>query len=203
MSEEYLEIEQRTGVCIPESYRALLAAGAFEPTGASALRLSDVRWLTPTAIRKWRHLEFMVDGLVPFAKSARRDLYCWYTPLIVAPMAPVVFCPGDHADGKIFAPSFIGALYRLAVEECAGSWFRPADLEPGESLRDLYVQNARVLTPHLPSSWATELNELSARPIRTSEKGTGVCSFEEADLLVRRLLAYPRLDESIVVHRGQ
>src|SRR4051812_36659225 len=69
--------EQRYGFQFPPVYRTLLADGHLNPGGRDALQLTDLEWLTPTAIAAYRLFEPPAYPLIPFAMTARVDEWCW------------------------------------------------------------------------------------------------------------------------------
>src|SRR4051812_29072900 len=72
----YDRILARFAFAIPDLYRAMAAAGLFASRGVDALFLTDLEWLTPEEMGDFESPDYQVRGLVPFAKSARGDLWC-------------------------------------------------------------------------------------------------------------------------------
>src|SRR5262245_64661385 len=104
-------IAKRWDLDLPQSYREMRAAGLFDHDGAAELFLTDLEWLTPNGTAEFEPLEFQIPGLVPFAKSARVDLWCWHVRWEGELKQPIAFCPRDLEDDEIFSPAFPGASF--------------------------------------------------------------------------------------------
>src|SRR5689334_7792219 len=109
----YAAIEERHGFAVPAAYRALAAAGRFDPfgrPGAQALGgpervallaaraqagdylyLPQVEWYGPEELLDFTPGGYWPAGLLPFAGNGAGDQWGWYTPWTVADAVPVVF----------------------------------------------------------------------------------------------------------------
>jgi hypothetical protein len=144
-------VAQKYGEVVPSSYLAMAAAGLYaRGEDAVALDFSDMWFMSPSDVAAWRKpFDFMVDGLMPFAWNARRDLWCWYGNVRPQGETPIVKCPRDCDTGEYWAPTYTGFVYRAVVEEYCGSWLfevTPNALAVLRSYPDL-------LEPFLPSAW--------------------------------------------------
>ena len=121
--------------------------------------------------------------LVPFAHSARMDVYAWDRGGAPAP-APVVWSPRESREATRFAPDFSGFLFRVLLLECAGSWHFE-DLEPDE-FDDLQRRQVATLAPWLGRARHSVLEALVAPGFRADPEDPSVglvISLEEATAL--------------------
>jgi hypothetical protein len=80
---------------LPDFYRAVRAAGLLDKETPHGLPLTDLWWLTPDIITNYETPPFQIKEIIPFAWTARRDLYCWYPSSAKDDDIPVIFCPRD------------------------------------------------------------------------------------------------------------
>jgi hypothetical protein len=191
---DYDLIEARHGLHVPGQYRAVRAKGLFDHDGPNELLLTDVDWMTTEAIANFRPLGFQIEGLVPFARTARRDLYCWYPAWTSDKGIPIAFCPRDDENAICYAPDFFGFLYRILLEEFSGSWL-PEDYGI-DGTAERFLRYAKDVGQFLPDSWADTLHQLSLRPLREVEKEVyGVTERQKCDELIEKALSFSRLNE--------
>jgi hypothetical protein len=201
---EYDKIAARFAFQVPEIYRAMRARGCFDHTAGregslvhespNELFLTDLQWMTLQKIAEFQPPSFQIAGLVPFASSARRDLFCWYPAWTTEKGVPVTFCPRDDENAICYAGDFCGFLYRILLEEFSGSW--NADIFGIDGLAERFHRYAKLAGEFLPVDWANKLIELSARPLTELEEGVhGVMERAECEQLIQRALSFPRLNE--------
>jgi hypothetical protein len=90
---DYDTIAARYGFQVPEQYRLVRAKGLLDHGSPNDLFLTDLEWLTIEAIATYSPLDFQIKGLIPFAMTARSDLFCWYPAWATERHVPVTFCP--------------------------------------------------------------------------------------------------------------
>lgn len=213
-------IESRYGFVLPEIYRrmqhdgvcdygasveewlATCASRTFESPPA-LLGAIDFEWLALDYIVEWEAPDYFRSdlGLVPFAQSARADLYAWLSR--DADPSVVVLVSRDQNKTTFFAPHLEGLLYRETLEALT----YPIPLEEEDQFashedrtraREAEVETIR---PYLRPRWHDDLVSLVAREPRAWTSGdrmreTFVAQLDETELRDRmvRELAFPRLD---------
>jgi hypothetical protein len=189
--ETYDLIAERFGFELPQKYCAVRAAGLFDGLGSHELVLTDLYWLTLPEIANSQP----PAGLVPFARTGRRELFCWYTLPGTDGGTPVAFFPRGESP-ILYAGDFDAFLYRALLEEFSMSW-----LVNGFGLTNSAARLRRYaedVSSFLPHEWATTLHELSRRPLVQWETGVyGVLSREECDKTIRQALSSPELNKPV------
>lgn len=191
------KIEARYRLKLPSDYLQLYEANRFTWFGVDKspeyLSFTDLEWLTLDEIAEYKFLD-QIDGLVPFAISARRDEWSWRTDWNTGSEPSVVFC-GRVDTGYGYAPHFKGALYRLFLEELSGTWIYQDHGRHGtiQQFRK-YLQFFETL---FPERWIQTLQELlppDAR-LRKLPRSIGVVSSDITDAIIARDLAFDHLNE--------
>jgi hypothetical protein len=128
----------------------------------------DFEWLSADEMLRWSPPEYWDDAhtLVPFAQSARRDLWCWYVRGPALQGAPVVLAHRDVNEAEVVAPSFEALLYLKLLEAC--TFITPEDVDESEltleGKRRELAANASVLQDYLRPEWNSRLRGILARP---------------------------------------
>ncbi len=117
MSKVYQQILEQHGFDIPETYRALRARGLFDPEGKNELFLTDLQWLSLLSIATSQR----IDGAIPFARTTRREHFCWSPRVDHGDGAPITFHPRGESP-TLYAPNFEAFIYRSILEEFSLSW---------------------------------------------------------------------------------
>lgn len=171
------------------------------------LLLSDLEFLPPEEVADWDFAYGRTRDLVPFAHSARMDVYAWYKPWrSPQPLpstrdpgdrTPVVFSPREDEAARVFAPNFEGFLFRILLLEYSGSWYWE-DFED-EDFATLMRRQAEAVEPLLDPDRARTLLELAARPFPVDEaEGVARClPLPEAEALARSALDFSRYEETV------
>lgn len=193
IADVFRNIESKYSFPFPKSYLGMYESGLFMRHGPNEIMLSDLIWLTPEEILNFIPLPYQIEGLIPFAKSARGDLFCWRIEPKSSHEAPVCFCPRDQKTATYFAGNFKGFVFRVMLEELSGTWL--SEEHGVQKTADLLRRYVELVGNFLPESWNSILQSVSARPLRESEDGCfSMIDRRECDKLVRRVLDYPQLD---------
>jgi hypothetical protein len=163
--------------------------------GPNYLRMNDMEWLDPAAIRDHEFPEYCKPGFVPFAFTGLGDHWCWYPVESIDGIAPVVLCPHDCNAGEFYAPSFLGSIYRQVLDY-ATDYF---DADDETMSREHLARWRDVLGPLFPLNWRSTLDRLPTAPIVSWELGKskmfGVLTPDENTRIVHRDLAFAKLNE--------
>ncbi len=191
---DYDSIAARYDFLVPENYRMVRAKGLFDQGSQTELFLTDLYWLSTEAIANYQPLPFQIKGLVPFACTARRDLFCWYPSWATERDVPVTFCPRDDENAACYASDFIAFLYRILLEEFSGSWLVESLGAKGTTER--FRRYATDVGEFLPHDWAITLQELSNLPLTKLDEGVyGVMDRKKCNELIEAALSFPRLNK--------
>jgi len=147
-------IESRFGIKLPSLYRELAENERLDYRGKNFYEMPDCLWLTPKELAKfkWEKFRKPVDGLVPFATNGGGDYFCWYLPEVGLDGEPVVMeCAHDCYDGRWFAPSMAGCVYRQTLER-----FSKFDDEHADQITEVL----NVLDKHAAETWCDTLRVL-------------------------------------------
>lgn len=211
----YGAIEARTGFCVPELFRRLVAAGRtqygatreewkqtwkqrmLDEPPALLLVSAQVEWWTPEAIADWAPPDYWSEEhrFVPFAQNGAGDLWCWH---VSSPDAEIVFAPHDENEAEIVAPDLAGFLFRQLVQGLSEIYPDDGTDFSVEQRVTSAKANVRVLAPYLPAAQVALLEQLCERPL-VEDPSWGCLRFlprAEADAIIERELAYPRLGET-------
>ena len=207
--EIYKEIERRYGFRLPSDYRSMQELGwfdfdpttdrdvAFDPGSPHGyLWLNDMEWLSLAEIRDHQFPNYCLSGFVPFAFTGGGDHWCWYPKFTDADSGstPVVLCPRDSNTGEFYAPHFLGAMYRQALDY-AQTW-RQAD--EVDLARAHLAGWASRLGPFFPRLWQEAIAYASAAPLHEWKQGKitarALLRAEECAAFVKRDLSFPQLD---------
>jgi hypothetical protein len=195
-TDEYERIQRRFEFEMPVNYQKMQNAGFFESGNLNYLFLTDLEWLSLAEIAAFEFLEFQIDGLVPFAKSARKDLYCWYPRWAANAQTPIVFCPRTDNEASGFARDFSSFIYRALLEEFSGSWLVETFGIDGTTAQ--FRKYAEIVKDYIPQRWSNALILLAQRPLKELEPGVfGVFTREECDLIIESELRFPRLNQTL------
>lgn len=194
-------IADRFGMALPDDFRKAYRRGLLTPGSDCELLLSDLRWLTPTQIVQFVPLEFQVSGLIPFARNARRDLWCWHTQWEGPVPNPIVFCPRDSSTAEVFAQDFSAALYRMLLEELSSTSLPAEDSLADRALPTL-VGHVEAVADLLPPGWVSTLREIVQRPLRRTEDGAfEFLARSNADAIIERDLGFSGLNQEFPHYR--
>lgn len=194
---EYEHLRQRFDFELPDTYREMQEAGFFDFDNLNYLFLTDLEWLSLEQIITFKFLEFQIDGLIPFAKSARKDLFCWYPQWIFHDNTPVIFCPRDDNEAFGYAGDFAACIYRLLLEEFSGSCL--VDSLGIEETSVRFRKYAQNIKGYLPPAWSNSLSLLAERPLKELEPDVfGVFSRSECNVLIERQLGFLHLNQKLI-----
>ena len=198
----WLAVEQRYGVVVPQLLLRLHADGCCDPHHGAFIQLSDLEWLSPAQICDWRPPADQIAGLLPFASTTNRDLWCLHRDWgdDRAPL-PVVFCPEEDEVAHLFAPDVTGFCYRILLEEYACTCLTEHfDVPRSRATLDAY---AVAMAAYLPETWAACLRDLAQRPLVGDDNDYfGTLDEDELAHIIARDLAYSRLDEEFEHYLG-
>jgi len=190
MSSAYEHSDERA-FQIPQSYHAMRARGLFDPEGKNELFLTDFQWLSLLTIAS----STLVGGAIPFARTTRREHFCWAPEHDHGRGVPVTFHPRGESPA-LYSPDFTAFIFRALLEEFSLSW-----LVNGFGLENTaarFRRYADAVTPFLPDDWARTVREVSRRPLVRLGSGVyGVLSREESDYLIQEALATPGLNQPL------
>jgi hypothetical protein len=191
MNSIYEAIESKYGFAIPSSYREMNELGWFDRRDKSrCLWICEAEFMTPDEILSYEPQEYHKPGFVPFASTGRGDKWCWWPAENC-----VVLCPRDCSEGEVDAPDFLSSLYRRMLEYASGGFDREDEEEARQHLRNW----ASRLSPFFPPVWIGTLTDASLAPLIRWERGRaygdGFLSLDEEEMILRRDLDFPRLDE--------
>jgi hypothetical protein len=212
----YAAIEARHGFAIPPAYRALTAAGRFDPFGrpdaqaldgagrvalltarakaGQYLYLPQVEWYGPQELFEFTPGGYWPSGLMPFAGNGAGDQWGWYTPWAAGEAVPVVFCDHERWEGTGVAPDFSAALLRLVLDSFSD--FSDAEF-PVDALGPLLHTYGDVLRPYLSEADVALLTTLSARPtVQNADGNRALLTAEEATALGTTHLAFSHLGQT-------
>lgn len=190
-------IEARYSFRLPPLYRELQAAGHFDHSLPDrCLEFTDHWWKSSKAIAEhefcpWQ--SYTRNFFVPFSHSARRDEWGWRLDWVIGDEPAVVFCERGP-EGRGFAPDFRGFLYRMLLEEFAGTWL--LENHRDENGKQMIGRAVKFICPHLPKEWSARIEKLSQQPWYTGEQGS-ICVYarSDCDRVIAQDLAFPHLDE--------
>jgi hypothetical protein len=187
-------IHSRYGFALPELHGILRAQGCFDPFHAHHLQFSDLLWLTRGAIAAHRFHPDQMQGLVPLARTAQDDLWCFVPAMGEAGRAPIAYCPDEDEVAHLVAPDFTAFLYRSLLEEYACTGL--TEHSGVQQSRETLAQYVDLLAPHFPEAWAERLRGLQALPW-TGDRNDyyGAIDGETLDGILAADLAWPRLEE--------
>jgi hypothetical protein len=183
------EIERQLGFTLPKVYRAFADRGYLTYPGSSYLWVHEAEWFPLARMPDQRGIagmHVMKPGFVAFAHSGGGDLWCWQT--LQAGNSgeyPIAFCPRDSFWGWWHAPSFIGWLYRTALESVAP--FGDDEAEAREHLR----RWAEIIREFGHPDWAADVEAIAMRPSEPLRIGS------RKDKLLRVLLTQAEVTSRI------
>lgn len=195
----------------PDELRALLEeAHGFAPPAAflagwsqevlPGLLLTDLEFMAPASIAAWDHAYGRRRDVIPFAHSARMDIYAW--DLAGAPAEPpVLWSPREDREATRFAPDFAGFLFRVLLLEFSGSWLWE-DYEP-EDFAALQARHVAAVAPWVGPVRQAVLEEVLARGFEghPEDESVAVALTEEEALALAEEHLGPGLDEPVEVRR--
>ena len=194
--EEYQTIRARWDFKLPVAYLKMHELGLVRSNADTALVLSDTSWLSGVEIGDYSDPLRDLDSMVPFAKSGRGDLWCWYLKpaagrsLVVQSPAQSAFCTG-------YAPNFEGAIYRLLLEEFSSTWL-VGKLGDADAVAQRFMGYAAEVAPFLPFEWSARLSDIASRPLLPQLGGNyGFLSPVESNEIVQQHLVFEQLHERI------
>ncbi len=192
---EFDRINARWGMHLPDGYRRMHDAGLFDRTSETALRLPDVRWMSPEQIAGHQPLVFMTDALVPFAREARASHWAWWPTCPLSGEVPIIYSPRDSNTAEVYAADFAGFLCRKLFAELSDLEVDDLGTEPTSGVvRAYFTAKVRSVSPYLPADWVAALAAAARRPLRVHPDGrTGVLTHAETLATLRSLLPDPRV----------
>jgi len=188
------QAQERYQFTFPELYLHFLQLGCFDPFHERYLQLADLLWLPPAQIARHRFHRQQIDGLIPFARTAQEDLWCFYPAIDEGTGQAVVFCPDEDEVASIYAPDFEAFVYRAMLEEyaCTGLTEHYEVNQAPEVLRGFTA----FLQSWLKPAWAHRLQEVDRLPWQRDANGYyGAIDVEILNAILAADLAYDRLDE--------
>jgi hypothetical protein len=200
----YDSIRERTRFEVPESYRRMERDGVLrygESSTPALLCVYDFQWLTLDEMAAWKPPEYWKPEhvLVPFARTARHDLWCWYPDWASDGHTPVVLAHSDVNESEALAPDFESLLVRLMLEAFAGALTDDLVVESDDRLRQVLRASVEALRPYIRSDWSALLSGLLDRPFKKDREGNSVIpslldesEFEE---LLHREMHFPHAGE--------
>jgi hypothetical protein len=199
--ELYGQIRGVKGFDVPSDYQTLYEAGLVAPGHPNRLVMSDTRWLSLVEIAQYRAPSHRRASLIPFAFSGRRDSWAWDSERRGDSSPPVFFCPVDLNRGTLYAPTFLGCVYRLLLEECSSTWLITSLGSLDQAIESLR-KSVLGLAPFLPKDWSDKANDIIARPLVAAGDGTHYfITPEEAHEAIYQSLRTVELDQSIVIEK--
>jgi hypothetical protein len=206
-------VRERWGFTLPAEYREMHSLGwltidrpgqteDFLEPGRQYLPLNDMEWLPLEEIRDFQFQAWEGDEFVPFAQSGLGDHWCWWPAETTEAGTPVVLCPHDDQSGIVYAPHFLGALYRHMLEYAHGGLSGPED----EALARALLSRWSVdLGPLLPAAWARTLEQLRSAPLQTWKQRRweqcGLLTAEELRSILERDLPFEGMNRQFRWHR--
>jgi hypothetical protein len=159
-------LERDCCFALPVPYRAFVERGYTTHPGPEYLWVNDAEWIPTAQIATYEGVGTPKAGLVPFAFTAGRDLWCWQTRRITPAGEPAItFCPHDCHEGEWFAPSFMGWLYRVGLEYASL-------IDEDESVTRRHITAwAQLVGEFGHTDWAAELTEISKYPVLRYREG--------------------------------
>src|SRR5690606_6505370 len=117
-------IERQPGLLLPEAYKTLYSSGRLGPEASNAeyLWLFEAEWLPLPRIRDLTKSKNVPIGCIPFAATGAADLWCFDSARAGPAGLPVIECPHDDDEGRIYAPSFESFLLRRALDFASGDY---------------------------------------------------------------------------------
>jgi hypothetical protein len=170
-------IEAEWGHRLPDLYQQIYADGLLDPQHPEYLQFTDLVWQNDLQIAAWEPDPRQVPGLLPLAESLTGDELCWYPHIDPDHPHAVVWCPDDDEVARIYAPDFATCLYRLMLDECAGTWL--VEEHDRDTAQQLLQRMAAALVPYLPAAWNDRLGIYVQRPLGPIDEHTWACIDED------------------------
>jgi hypothetical protein len=184
-------IEGQLGFTVPPTYRAFAERGYLTHPGPDYLPVHDAAWVPLAKMPDQLSIpcaHTLRPGLVAFARSGGRGLWCWQTLRKgEAGEYPIASCPRDSDWGSWHSPSLVGWLYRTCLESVAPTWLD--EPETKQRLR----RSVGVIREFGRPDWAADLEAIAARPAEPLSDGP-------VDVSVRALLTAAEVNDR--VHRA-
>ena len=154
-----------------------------------------MEWHPLQNIVDFQYGNYEVDRFVPFAHTGGGDNWSWDPNRQGKFGVAVVDLPHDSETGRVYAPNFIGALYRHALE------FANYCYEEEESRRWLALW-CRCFTPYFPKKWIEKLQNAQAAPYVSRRQDAG-CLLDDKTLreILLTDLELPEIDVEFVWHK--
>jgi hypothetical protein len=169
----------------------------------------DFQWLTLEDMATWEPPDYWKQEhvFVPFARTARRDLWCWYPPWTTDSKTPVVLAHNDRNEAESRASDFEALLVREMLETFAGV-YHDDDLclpvkrlqeHAADRLRKILRANVETLRPYIRGEWTSLLSGLLDRPFIeiADQNATSMALLDEWELqeILHREMPFPRAGE--------
>ncbi|MEM6257033.1 MAG: SMI1/KNR4 family protein [Planctomycetota bacterium] len=180
------QIEARFDFILPNMYRDLAQANRLNHQRKQFFEMPDCLWVVPSTLAKfsWDDGSEPVDGLVPFATNGCGDHLCWHLPSRGRGGENVVMeCPHDSYEGRWFAPTLAGAVFRQSLE-----WLNihahEEELEQTYQTIDVVLE---VLAGYVPKTWCAALQSFQKKGPKQNKYGDPVfLSDDEIDTIIGR-----------------
>ena len=197
LEDQFQQVEQKYGLILPDAYRSMYAAGWMDVKGDNYFWLNDARWMSLERILNHEPEEYHRPGFVPFARTVGGDEWCWWPS---THPGTIVLCPHDCYDGQVYAPSFIGFVYRRLLDFCIYDFNAAEDPEEAEENRKILTDSVTRLFIYLPGVWLETMKTLTTAAavswtVNGREVGGGLLTGEQKQAIVQRDLAFPMLDQ--------
>lgn len=192
-------IERRWAVALPTNFRQMAGAGLIMRGHPNELVLSDTQWLDAEAIAAYADPARSLEQLIPFGRSARRDLWCWYTGWHEGSNElPVILSEAQSTYFSGYAPSFGACVYRLLLEEFSSTWL-VGSLGSAPEIEARFRRYVWDIHPYLPGQWIEQLQAIVGGHLTEDADGHfGFIPYEMCEQIVRRDVSFPHLNEEIL-----
>ncbi len=164
------KIEERYGMELPDAYVDLMNRGWLQWSEAKRpfrnvssespmfyLWFSEMEWLQLPEIEAFTHPKYAMDRFVPFAHDGGGAKWSWDPKRKDKSGVSVVYLPNDCEIAYVYAPNFISALYRHALDfarYCHGE----------DETRTWLALWCHCFTPYLPKQWINRLKKVQSAP---------------------------------------
>lgn len=170
------KIEERYGMELPDAYVDMMSRGWLQWSEAKrpfrnvgpespmfSLCLPDMEWLQLPRIVDFTHPKYAIDRFVPFAHDGGGAKWSWDPKRKDKSGVSVVYLPNDFEMARVYAPNFISALYRQALDFaqfCEGE---------DESRASLALW-CNCFTPYFPKPWIDRMKKIQSAPYVAKER---------------------------------
>ncbi|PSU87044.1 hypothetical protein C0W35_21875 [Photobacterium kishitanii] len=169
---------------------------------------NEMDWMSINEINNYNYDDGENKNVIPFAKSSNGDLWGWLKDENENNECSVVYCPMDENEGILYAPSFIGSVFRQIFEFASQNNFCDgSDCKEWEM--DICIAKNHikkwidVFGGFMPISWRFEIENLLNKSLflyqeSTYSKYLVLIPPDEAEAIVKKHLNYPLIDNEFV-----